>query len=359
MDAGDPDQECDRRDRNALGFLTERTFQCEIFPCRSFFLSRVRKIAKIMPHISIVAPVYNEPQVILSALVERIGTSVAGLTDDYEIVLVDDGSRIETWEAIMAVGLERPQVKGLRFSRNFGQHAAIAAGLDHASGDWIVVMDSDLQDRPEVIPELYSKAQEGFDIVFVNREARPEGAIYQYFAMLFYRLLNLLSGQSYERQQGNFSIVSKAVLKAFRDVPDRDRFYGGTISWLGFHRASIGAAHGDRLAGKSTYNLRGRFRFAFRLLFGFSTRLLYVAIFLGLVFAIIGFGLAADIVIYKILNPELPLPGWPSVMTAVFFTAGLTNLMLGLIGIYIGNLVELAKNRPSYLVAQKLNVHDF
>jgi glycosyltransferase involved in cell wall biosynthesis len=260
---------------------------------------------------------------------------------------------LETWSAICEVSRTRPKVQGLRFSRNFGQHPAIAAGLDHASGRWVVVMDSDLQDRPEVIPELYLKAQQGFDVVFVNREARPEGVIYQYFAMLFYSTLNFLSGQDYERRQGNFSIIGSEVVKAFREMPDRDLFYGGTIRWLGFSRASITARHDDREYGEPSYNLRRRLRFAFRLIFGFSTRLLYVAIVLGLTLALIGFGLALDIIVQKILHPTVPLPGWPSVITAVFITAGVTNMMLGLIGIYIGNLVDRAKNRPIYVVALK------
>ncbi|WP_371420911.1 glycosyltransferase family 2 protein [Tardiphaga sp.] len=311
-----------------------------------------------MPHISVVAPVYNEQEITLAALADRVGAALAGITSDYEIILVDDGSRLETWTALCSVASKHPQVKGLRFSRNFGQHPAIAAGIDHASGEWVIVMDSDLQDRPEVIPDLYRKAQEGYDVVFVNRQERPETALYQFCAGVFYRTLNFLSGQKYERRQANYSIVNRKVVEAFRGVPDRDRFYGGTVRWLGFNSTAIDALHGEREYGRPSYNLLGRFRFAFRLIFGFSTRLLYVAIVLGLCFAVVAFALATDIVVYKILNPTLPLPGWPSVMTAVFFTAGVTNVMLGLVGIYVGNLVEHTKNRPIYIVAQKANAND-
>jgi glycosyltransferase involved in cell wall biosynthesis len=305
-----------------------------------------------MPHLSIVAPVYNEQEVTLVALADRIAVALTGITTDYEIILVDDGSRLETWEAICSVGRTRPQVKGLRFSRNFGQHPAIAAGLDHARGEWVIVMDSDLQDRPEVIPDLYRKAQDGYDVVFVNRQQRSEAALYQFCGRVFYKTLNFLSGQEHQRQQANFSIISGRVVESFRLIADRDRFYGGTVRWLGFHSASIDAVHGPREYGRPSYNLRGRFRFAFRLIFGFSTRLLYLAIVLGLMFAFVGFGFALDIAIYKILNPALPLPGWPSVMTAVFITAGVTNVMLGLIGIYIGELVRASKQRPPYVVCQ-------
>lgn len=311
-----------------------------------------------MPHLSIVAPVYNEQEATLVALADRVGKALEGITTDYEIILVDDGSRSETWSAICSVGRTRPQVTALRFSRNFGQHPAISAGVDHASGEWVIVMDSDLQDRPEVIPLLYRKAQDGYDVVFVNRQERPESALYQFCAGVFYKTLSFLSGQKYERRQANYSIISARVAHAFRMVPDRDRFYGGTIRWLGFRQAAIDALHGEREHGSPSYNLRGRFRFAFRLIFGFSTRLLYVAIVLGLVFALISFALGLDIVVYKILNPARPLPGWPSVMTAVFFTAGVTNVMLGLVGIYVGNLVDQTKRRPTYIVAQKMNSND-
>jgi dolichol-phosphate mannosyltransferase len=308
-----------------------------------------------MPHISIVAPVYHEVAATLNQLADRVATALTSVTHDYEVILVDDGSRNDAWETICAINRSNSKVKGIRLARNFGQHSAIAAGLDYALGDWVVVMDSDLQDRPEVIPELYEKTKAGYDIVFVNREARTEGALYRFVAAAFYKLLNFLAGQHYQSRQGNFSIISRHVVEAFRQVPDRDRFYGGTLRWLGFSQASITAHHGERFAGKPAYNLWRRFRFALRLILGYSTRLLYVAIVLGLVMAVVSFVMAGDIVLYAIANPELPVPGWPSVITALFFTAGVTNVMLGLIGIYLGDLVERSKGRPRYVVQQRVS----
>ena len=307
-----------------------------------------------MPHISIVSPVYNEASATINTLVERLVRALAEITDDYEIILVDDGSRNDAWESICAISIDNSMVKGIRLARNFGQHSAIAAGLDHVSGDWVVVMDSDLQDRPEVIPELYRTAKSGHDVVFVNRTARPEGVLYRFLAAAFYKIFNFLAGEEYQRRQGNFSIISRSVVDALRTVPDRDRFYGGTVRWLGFRQTSIAAMHGERFSGKPTYNLRGRFRFALQLILGYSTRLLYVAIALGIVMSLISFALAIEIVVYKLTNPHLPVPGWPSVMTAVFFTAGVTNVMLGLIGIYIGDLVERSKDRPPYVVHKRI-----
>ena len=305
-----------------------------------------------MPKISVVSPVYNESSATLSALADRVAIAVASIPLELELILVDDGSRQETWDAIYGLCRQRSEVKGVRLARNFGQHAAIAAGLDQTTGDWAVVMDSDLQDRPEVIPELYHKSCEGFDVVFVNRELRPESALYRLLALVFYRVLNFLSGQYYERRQANFSILTRQVVEAFRNVPDRDRFYGGVVRWLGFRTAFINARHGTRPYGKTTYSFRGRLRFAFRIIFGFSSRLLHASIVAGLLMATLSFGAAIVIVIDKVAHPALPVPGWPSVMTAVFFTAGVTNVMLGLVGVYVGNLFEQSKRRPIYVVAQ-------
>jgi polyisoprenyl-phosphate glycosyltransferase len=307
-----------------------------------------------MPHISIVTPVYNETSATLNALVDRLTAALIPLAADHEIILVDDGSENDAWDSISAISLANPKVKGIRLARNFGQHSAIAAGLDHASGEWVVVMDSDLQDRPEVIADLYEKAKCGYDVVFVDRAARPEGTLYRFLAARFYNLFNFFAGQDYQRTQGNFSVISREVVEAFRQMPDRARFYGGTVRWLGFRQTSIAARHGDRFEGKTTYDLRNRFRFAFQLILGYSTRLLYVAIVLGLVMAVISFVMAAEIVVYKLTNPDRPVPGWPSVMTAVFFTAGVTNIMLGLIGIYLGDLVERSKGRPDYVVQRRV-----
>jgi polyisoprenyl-phosphate glycosyltransferase len=309
---------------------------------------------RTMAYISVVTPVYNEVAATLNALVDRLAAALMSVAADYEIILVDDGSRNDAWESICTISRANPKVKGIRLARNFGQHSAIAAGLDHALGEWVVVMDSDLQDRPEVIPELHKRAIAGYDVVFVDREARPEAKIYQFIAATFYKLLNFLAGQEFQSKQGNFSIISREVVEAVQDVPDRDRFYGGTVRWLGFRHTSITARHDKRFGGEPAYNWRSRFRFAFQLILGYSTRLLYLAVVLGLVMALISLVMAAEIVVYAITNPTLPVPGWPSVATIVLFTAGVTNVMVGLIGIYLADLIERSKGRPRYVVQRRV-----
>jgi dolichol-phosphate mannosyltransferase len=306
------------------------------------------------PHISIVAPVYNEEAATLTALVERLKAVVGAITPHMQIVLVDDGSRLPTWNAIAALARTYPDVVALRFARNFGQHAAISAGIDHATGDYVVVMDSDLQDRPEVIPQLYEKARAGNDIVFVKRLQRPDALSTRVSSYLFFKVLNILAEDVHDGSHGNFSIISRVVADAFRSVPDRDRFYAGTVRWLGFPVAEVEAEHGERFGGRPAYGLRGRLRLARRVIIGYSTRLLHAALFLGAAMALVAFVAALWIVITVLSSPERSVPGWPSVFVSVIFVGGLTNIVLGVIGIYLAELFDWAKGRPRYVVRQRL-----
>jgi glycosyltransferase involved in cell wall biosynthesis len=303
-----------------------------------------------MPEISIVAPVYNQRAETLIELVRRLSVSVSTITEEFDIILVDDGSVNDVWSTIRGLARGNPKVRGIQLARNFGQHVAITAGLDHANGNWVVVMDADLQDRPEVIPELYAKAQEGYDVVFVNRAQRSESFFYRMIAAAFYLVLNALSGEGYNRLQGNFSIVSANAVRAFRSLRESGRFYGGVLRWVGFRHGSIYASHAAPDVGQTSYSFIKRIRFAIGLIVSFSTRLLYISIFIGLAMAAASFIMAGFIVIEKILHPAYPLQGWPSLMTAIFFTAGVTNVAIGVAGIYIGQILEQTRGRPLYVI---------
>jgi polyisoprenyl-phosphate glycosyltransferase len=304
-----------------------------------------------VPEISVIAPVYNQRAQTLKELVRRVSETLSTVTPDFDIVLVDDGSVNDAWRTIGEIAQDNPKVRGFHLSRNFGQHVAITAGLDHADGNWVVVMDADLQDRPEVIPELYAKAQQGYDVVFVNRAQRPESLIYRMVTAVFYAILNALSGEEYNRFQGNFSIVSANAVRAFRLLRESGRFYGGMLRWVGFRHASISAEHAPSDAGQTSYSFVKRIRFALTLIVSFSTRLLYISIALGLMMAIASFVMVGFIIAEKLLDPDYPLQGWPSVMTAIFFTAGVTNVAIGLAGIYIGQILQQTQGRPLYIVA--------
>lgn len=309
-----------------------------------------------MTEISVVVPVYNQPRETLVELVRQLSVSLSKITADFEIIFVDDGSINDAWPTICDVASGNRRVTGFRLSRNFGQHIAITAGLDRAGGNWVVVMDADLQDRPEVIPALYAKAREGYDVVFVNRLRRPESLLYLITTACFYSLLNLLSGQEYNRTQGNFSIVSAEVVRAFRRLREPTRFYGGMLRWVGFRHGSIDAPHGVSHGGRTTYSFSKRIRFAVNLIVGFSTRLLYLSIALGLAMALISFAMAAFIIAEKLLYPNYPVQGWPSVMTAVVFIGGVTNVTIGLMGLYIGQVLQQTRDRPLYIVASSTTV---
>ena len=302
-----------------------------------------------MPHISIVVPVFNETSDMLRELIRRVDKAVTGITEDYEIIFVDDRGNADVWKFILSASSHDTKVKGLRLARNFGQHVAITAGLDHASGDWVVVMDSDLEDRPEVIPELYAKAREGYDIVFVDRVQRPVSWLYGLTARCFYRVLNALSGQEYNALQSNFSILSAKTVKAFRGMRERTRFYGGIVRWIGFRQTSISAVHGDLRPGSSGYSFFRRARLAIDLIVGFSSRLLYISIAIGALMATTSFAVGTYIAIEKLLNPEGILLGWSSVITAILFTGGVTNMAIGFVGLYLGRIFEEIKGRPLYL----------
>ena len=304
-----------------------------------------------MPFISVAAPVYNQSARTLSELVERLIASVGTITHDFEINLVDDGSTNDAWSTIERLAGLDHRVKGFRLARNFGQHAAITAALDRCNGEWVIVMDADLQDSPEVIPLLHSKAQEGFDVVFVRRSERPVSIFYKTAAAVFYHLFNLLSGQNYDRTYGNFSIVSANAIRAYRMLRESSRFYIAIIHWIGFRHATIDAPHRVGGDARSSYSFAKRVKWALSIIVGFSSRLLYLAIAIGLLMATGSLILACVIVIAKLNEPESPVPGWPSVITAIFFTAGITNVAIGLTGLYIGQILQQTKSRPIYIVA--------
>ena len=307
-----------------------------------------------MPKISVVVPLLNEEGVI-EELIMRVSKSVHKITQDYEIILVDDGSQDATWEKIdEACNLEK-RIKGLRFSRNFGHHYAITAGLREALGEWVVVMDGDLQDRPEVIPELYLKAQEGYEIVFVSRQNRPEGFYYKIVQRFFYWTLRLLSGIDFDSTQANFSIINEKVVRAFNLFPENARFYGSTIKWLGFKRTALPATHGNRFSGKPSYTFRKRLNLALDIIIAFSDRPLKFAIGLGGVLSVTTV-LAVVWITFAKLSWNFTVSGWTSLIVSIFFFSGVIIFLLGILGIYVGRIFHEVKSRPLYVVKEQKNI---
>jgi glycosyltransferase involved in cell wall biosynthesis len=305
-----------------------------------------------MVHLSVVIPVFNESSLI-DELIKRVKTNVQLITEDFEIILVDDGSTDRTWEIIEFEVKKEKRIRGLKFSRNFGHHYAITAGLHNSKGDWVVVMDGDLQDRPEVIPELYRKALNGFDVVFVSRIKRQDPFLYLTAQKLFYFGLNILSGIKFNNKQANFSIISRKVVDAFMCFAEQSRFYVSTVKWLGFDFAEIKAEHGLRFSGKPSYNLRKRFKLAFDVILNFSDRPLKFAIFFGSLMAtsaiLIGLG-----IFWKAWKYEFAVLGWASLMTTILFVGGSTLIVLGILGVYLGRVFSEVKKRPLYVVSKEI-----
>jgi dolichol-phosphate mannosyltransferase len=307
-----------------------------------------------MTHLSVVIPVYNESSLI-EELVRRVKSNVKLITEDFEIIIVDDGSQDDTWNSIENEAKSENRIKGVKFSRNFGHHYAITAGLHNSKGEWVVVMDGDLQDRPEVIPDLYKKAEQGFDVVFVSRQNRPEKLYYRIAQKIFYWILRTLSGLDFDSRQANFSIINKKVVEAFKKFPEYARFYGSTIKWLGFKRSHLLADHGARHSGTSSYTLRKRIRLASDIILSFSDRPLKFAVGLGIFFSTISIFIAFWI-FYRAFRWGFTVSGWPSLMVAIFLIGGITLIVLGLLGIYLGRIFQEVKKRPLYITSDKINI---
>jgi dolichol-phosphate mannosyltransferase len=307
-----------------------------------------------MTTLSVVAPIYNEGSLV-SEFVKQVVENVLKITSDYEVILVDDGSVDDSWSFIVKETEGNKKVKGLKLSKNFGHHFAITAGLHNSSGEWVVVMDSDLQDRPEVISDLYKKAQEGYEVVFVSRRNRPESFVYKSLQKLFYLSLRILSGIKFDSSQANFSIIHRKVVEAFMKFPEHARFYGSTITWLGFKRSFIEARHGQRFSGKPSYTIKKRISLAADIIISFSGRPLRFAIILGIIMSIISLILSLWILI-GVFSWGFTVIGWPSLMASVLFTGGSILVVLGIIGIYLGRVFQEVKSRPLYIVSETKNV---
>jgi glycosyltransferase involved in cell wall biosynthesis len=304
--------------------------------------------------LSVVVPIFRE-EAVLHELYRRLCAALTGITENFEIVLVSDGGRDRSWDIICELAKKDTRVKGIKFTRNFGQHIAISAGLDSCNGDWVVVMDGDLQDRPEVIPQLYIKAKEGHDVVFVSRRNRPESPFYRLSAQGFYKLLQFLARSEYDPAHGNFSIISRRVVEQYRSMGETLRFYGGIVEWLGFERVSIEADHGTRYAGQPGYNLRKRLQLAYQIILAHSDRPLHLSIIAGLFISLFSGIMGVYMVLRSLLFAHYyAVQGWVSLIVSVFFMGGIILMVQGIMGIYIGKIFNELKGRPLYVVETKV-----
>jgi polyisoprenyl-phosphate glycosyltransferase len=303
--------------------------------------------------ISVVVPVFRCEEC-LRPLYDRTTSALADLGVDYELLFVDDRSPDGSWAVVEELAARDPAVRAVRLSRNFGQHAAITAGLSLSRGRWCVVMDCDLQDPPEQIGRLYAKAKEGYDIVLSRRVGRRHSLFRRVASRAYYRLLKALVGTQISGDVGNYSIISQKVRNAFLGIRDKDRHFLLILLWLGFETTTIEFPHAERFAGESSYTFRTLVRFALAGLFFQTTTLLRWVIYLGFCISVIGAGLAtAFIVTYFVVGNRYP--GWTSLAVLLILLTGFVIVSTGVTGLYVGKIFTQVKDRPLYVVDETLN----
>jgi dolichol-phosphate mannosyltransferase len=305
------------------------------------------------PTISIVSPVYG-CATCLRDLCRRIGETLSVLVASYEIVLIDDASPDDAWRVVRELCAADARIKAVSLSRNFGQHYAIAAGLEHARGNWVVVLDCDLQDRPEEIAALYAKAREGYDIVFAQREERQDGWFKRITSRAFIALLNWLSGANYDYRTANFGIYRSTVIDAVRSMGDRSRFFPVMVRWTGFRSTSIPVRHEARAEGKSAYSLRKLLRLALDVVLSSSDKPLRLVALLGIFVSIVAVGMTIFGLV-RYLHGDVTVAGYTSLIASMWLLAGVTLFSMGIIGLYVGRVFESVKFRPTFVVRERIN----
>ncbi len=308
------------------------------------------------PTVCIVVPGYNE-EAVLPELWRRLSAVVAGAADyEFRFVFVDDGSRDGTYAVMAALALSDPRITAIKLSRNFGKEAAMTAGLDHADADWIVVIDADLQDPPELIPDLLAKAQQGFDVVYARRHVRL-GETWQkkFFAHLFYRLMGALNpGFQIPSDTGDYRVMSARAVKAINQLRETHRFMKGIFAWVGFPSAELLYDRDPRQDGASKFNFINLLNLAIDGITSFSTAPLRIATYMGLLVSITAFLFAIAIVVKTLLYGD-PVAGFPTLVTSILFIGGVQLLCLGIIGEYVGRIYGESKQRPLYVIERSVS----
>ena len=305
-----------------------------------------------MAYISIISPVYRAEHLI-NEFVSRICAAVTQITDDFEIILIEDGSPDNSWAEIEKACQTNNKVKGVKLSRNFGQHNSISAGMELASGDYICLLDCDLQHNPDYIPQLYQKIQEGYDIVYTKTIQRKHSSLKNLSAVLYYKFFTLIGGKSFDPNIGSYTLLSRKVVNAYNSFNDYRKAFLPALKWAGFEYAVISIKHGTRFQGTSSYTLGKLIKHAINVSVANSDRLLYLSIYMGIFFS---FSACIGIlfVIYRYYTIG-GMEGWSSTIVTIMFFSGLLLIALGIVGVYISKIFEQTKHRPRYLISKKQN----
>lgn len=301
--------------------------------------------------LSVVSPIYFAEESI-SLLVESIITECDLLTIEYEIILVDDGSLDTTWNKIEKLAQQYSCVKGIKLSRNFGQHYAISCGIEQAIGEWIVVMDGDLQDHPSEIKRLLDKTKEGYKIVTANRINRKDTFFKKITSILFWKTLSYLTGKSLHHTISNFGIYHQEVIQSISSMRDNIRFFPTMVNWVGFPKTNINVEHQARSTGKSTYNFKRMMRLALDVILVNSEKPLRLVVKTGMLISFSAFIIGFYYII-KYFENKIVVQGYASLIISIWFLGGLIIFILGILDLYISKTFDAVKNRPYYIIEKR------
>jgi dolichol-phosphate mannosyltransferase len=310
------------------------------------------------PVFSVVIPIYNEegniPELYrrLTEVLENLCKTEGHIGSVYEIIMVDDGSTDHSWELIKELHEKDLRVKGRSFSRNFGHHIAISAGLNYANGKSVILMDGDLQDLPEEIPKLYGKYKEGYDLVYGIRKERQDNIFRRISSFIFWKTIRALSGFDIPQNQAMLRIMNKNYVDNLNKFTERNRFFAGLFKWVGFNQTAVQIEHAKRFAGKSKYNFLKMLKLTFNAVTSFSYFPLQLAGFIGLFISVVAFIFGIWLILRKMLF-GVDVVGWASTIVTILFIGGVQLAVLGFIGEYVGRVFSEVQQRPLYIIKEE------
>jgi polyisoprenyl-phosphate glycosyltransferase len=300
------------------------------------------------PFISIISPVYRAEKIV-DKLVSEIQKTMVLMNVDYEIILVDDRSPDNSWGVMKKLSVSFPEVKSIRLSRNFGQHPAIMAGLSHAKGDWIVVMDCDLQDQPKEIIKLFEKTKEGFDVVLARRENRQDGFFKKLSSSIFSKIYGFFTDTKYDNEIANFGIYHKKVINSILEISDYIKFFPLFVDFVGFKSTSIVVEHASRDSGTTSYSFSKLVSLAFNSIISFSNKPLKIFVKFGMIISVLSIFIGIYYII-EALNNKIEVLGYTSIIVSIWFLSGVIITTIGVTGIYVGKIFDQTKNRPIFII---------
>lgn len=304
------------------------------------------------PYISVISPVYRA-EGIIDELVNQVTNSLSDLTESYEIILVEDGGPDNSWSKIKANCKKNKNVKGFKLSRNFGQHYAITAGIEQSKGNYIIIMDCDLQDDPKSFKSIIDKLKEGNEVVFTKRKKRNHSFRKKQLSRLYNFVIRVIGDKKYDIDVGSMLGASRKACDEYLKLKDKDRLYVQLFKWIGFKNCNIEVPHNPRFEGESSYTFLKMLSLALQGITSHSTKLLKLSIYAGFFIAFFAFLVGITIIILYFAIGFYP--GWPSLFVTIAFATGLILMSNGIIGIYIGKMFEQSKDRPLYIIEEKLN----